>query len=344
MARSSSVINVSIIGDASKLIGAVGKADTATGGLLKSAAKVAGAGFAVKKGFDLVGDSLEQADRMGDATARLQRSIGKIDTQRLKDSADGFADIGASTPDMLILEATYADLAKSAGIAAPDIAQNAEQFAAIAVAAGLVHDQDPEQIIDAIGKAAGGATRGLKPYGVDLTEAAVQQRALKDSGKDNPKQLTDTELAGARVALMLESMNPLLVDAATGSGDLEQKQDTLGAKFETVGAKAGEILAPALEEVLDFIIDQIDAIPAALDGWGMLGDLIADTAGTILTPVARAADAVRELLGLLGQVNNYRGGNVGHDPIGDFIFGTGKTDQSISDAQRRQQERNGLGT
>ena len=40
MARANSVINVSIIGDAKKLIGAVGDADKATGGLIKSAAKV----------------------------------------------------------------------------------------------------------------------------------------------------------------------------------------------------------------------------------------------------------------------------------------------------------------
>jgi hypothetical protein len=284
---------------------------------------------------------------MGDATARLAQSVGKVDTAKLSDTADNFVDIGASTPDMLELEATYADLAKSAGIAAPDIAKNAEQIAATAVAAGLVHDEDPSAIVEAIGKAAGGATKGLKPYGVDLTEAAVEQRALKDSGKDNPKQLTDTEKAAARVAIILETMNPLLHDAATGSGDLEQKQDELGAKFETVGAKAGAILAPALETVLDFINDEIDAIPGAIDGWNLFGQTVEDVLNAIATPLAVANDAARNLLGLMGDLSGFRGGNVGHDPIGDFIFGTGGTsrtaDRQISAAVTRQRERNGLG-
>lgn len=336
MARADSTIKVTILGDAKNLIGALGTADKATGGLVTSGAKILGTGIAVRKGFDLINDSLAEADRRGDAIQRLERSIGKIDTAKLVDTSDAFSDIGASSQDILELEAIWADLGTSAGIAKQPLADNAEALSIAALAAAQVHDADPSAIMDAIGKAAGGSTRGLKPYGVDLTEAAVQQRALQDTGKDNPKMLTDTELAAARVALILEAFNPLVQDATTGSGDLAQKQDELGAKFETVAGKIGAGLEGPLGDALDWVNDMVDAIPGAIDGWNMLGRVIAGVLNDILTPVARAGDAIRGLLNLVNTIPR-----TGNDPIGDFIFGTeAQTQQAINNyASRNNLER-----
>ncbi len=336
MAKSSSIISVSIIGDAKKLIGAVGDADKATGGLVKSAAKVFIGGKVVKKGFDLVGDSLTEADRRGDALDRLRDKLGPTLTDRLEKTADNFHEIGASSQDILELEAIYADLATSAGVAAPDIAASAESLAASAIASSQVHDEDPTAIIDAIGKAAGGSTRGLKPYGVDLTEAAVQQEALDETGKTNPKTLSDTELAAARTTLIIEGFAGQLDAATTGSGDLEIKQDELGSKFEEVGGKAGAILAPALSTVLDFINDEIDAIPGAIDGWNMLGGAIVDFTSKIASPLGNARDLIGDVLGTAGDL-----GRININNIGD-VFG-GRSDKDVSAALRRQRERNGLG-
>jgi hypothetical protein len=333
VARGDSTIKVTFLGDTKNLVGALGTVDTKTDGLVKSGAKVVGTGIAVKKGFDLVNDSLQEADRRGDAIQRLTDKIGKIPTDKLVDTADNFHEIGASSQDMLELEAIYADLATSAGIAAPDIAANAEALAASAIAAAQTHDADPSAIIDAIGKAAGGSTRGLKPYGVDLTEAAVQQKALDDTGKTNPKTLSDTELAAARTALIIQGFAGQLNDATTGSGDLEIKQDELGAKFEEVGGKAGSILAPALGDVLDFINDEIDAIPGAIEGWQLFGQTIVTVAEDVLTPLARAYDTARALLDIVGLL-----------PHSGVIAGSTfskQSDRSISDAQRREDELRG---
>jgi len=340
VARSNSVINVSIIGDAKKLISAVGDADKATGGLVKSGLKVAGGAIAVRKGFDLLNDSLAEADRRGDAIQRLERSIGKIDTGKLTKSADDFTKIGASSQDMLELEAAYADLATSAGIAQPDIAANAESMAVAALAAAQVHDEDPSTIIDAIGKAAGGSTRGLKPYGVDLTDAAVQQDAMRETGKTLPGQLTDTELATARVNLMLEAFSPLVQDATTGTGDFAQNQDELGAKVETVGGKIGAQVAGPLTDILGFINDEIDAMPGAIEGWGLLGDAINQFGANSVAPLARVNDALLNIVANLAKAVDLSG--FANAPA-DFFFGNGNKDRDIAAAIKRERERNGLG-
>jgi hypothetical protein len=340
VASSKSVIQVSIIGDAKKLIGAVGEADKATGGLVKSGAKVLAGGIAVKKGFDLIGDSLQEADRRGDAIQRLQRAIGDLN-KPLVEASDNFAHIGASSQDILELEAAYADFATSAGIAAPDIAANAEELAKTALALAQVHDEDPSAILDAIGRAAGGATKSLKPYGVDVSEAAVVQRALAETGKDNAKALTDQEKAAARVSLILEAFKPIVDDVTTGTADLAQKQDELGAKFETTMGKIGAGVEGPLSDVLDFINDEIDAIPGAIEGWNMLGDAIVSAAQNALAPLARLNDLLNEISFNLNHINIV--GDKFQTSPGRAPRNGGLSDAQIAAAQKRDRERNGLG-
>jgi hypothetical protein len=331
MARSSSIISVSIIGDAKKLIGAVNAADQSTGGLTK----IAVTGIAVRKGFDLINDSLAEADRRGDAIQRLTNQIGDL-SGPLIETADNFAKIGASAQDMIELEAIFADIATSAGVAEPEIAKNAEQLSAMALALAQVHDADPSAILEAIGKAIGGQTRGLKEYGIDLTEASVAQKAMEMTGKDNAKSLTAQELAAARTALIIAELTPLLGQVADGTGDLAQKQDELGAKFETVMGKIGAGVEGPLSDVLDFINDEIDAIPGAIAGWQMLGKAIEDFGRMALGPLGNVADALRTIISLFD--NGQRA----------FQVSTGRTSRSGSDrdtnsAVERERERNGLG-
>jgi hypothetical protein len=337
VARSSSIISVSIIGDAKKLIGAVNAADQSTGGLIKSTVKVVGASVAIRKGFDLINDSLAEADRRGDAIQRLTNQIGNLADPLIK-TADNFSKIGASAQDMIELEATFADLATSAGVTEPEIAANAEQLSAMALALAQVHDADPSAIMDAIGKAIGGQTRGIKQYGVDLTEASVAQRAMEMTGKDNAKALTAQELAAARTSLIMEAFTPILDQVATGTGDVAQKQDELGAKFETVSGKIGVAVEGPLGSALDWINDMIDAIPAAMDGWGALGDKINDVVGQIQGPLNDLRALVANLLDMFSDLRTQTSGNFDrHDSP------NGQRDRDIAASLARERERNGLG-
>ena len=82
MARANSVINVSIIGDAKKLINATKSADKATSGLLSSGTKVLGTlavgAVTVDKAFEFLGDATKEGDRLGDSIFRLNAQIGKL--------------------------------------------------------------------------------------------------------------------------------------------------------------------------------------------------------------------------------------------------------------------------
>ena len=338
MARASSVISVSIIGDAKKLIAATKTADAATGGLVKSGLKtfglLAGAGIGIDKAFDFVQDSVKEADRLGDATSRLNRLIGKADTQKLAEMAENFHNIGLSKQDVLELGANFATVVAPLELNPGLVGDFADDVAATAAAMSLVdaEGRDPSVFVDLIGKAAGGAAKPLKELGISLSDSEVEARALKDSGKDLPGQLTDTEKATARLHIIMEKLAPVLRDAAGASTDVETKQRDLQAQTETLAGKLGEELSPALNDVLGFLLH------IASHDWGNDFARIAWGVGEILTPIARANDGLQTLIGLLHEVARLQRN------VAPARSGHRDSDRDISDAQRRQQERNGLGT
>ncbi len=340
MARSSSVINVSIIGDAKKLVAATKDADKATGGLMKSGAKVLGtlavAGVGIDKAFDFVQESVKEADRLGDATSRLNRLIGQTDTQKLAEVAGEFHNLGLSKQDVLELGANFATVTAPLELNPGIVGDFADDVAATAAAMALVdaEGRDAAFFVEQIGKAAGGAEKPLKELGIAVSDDAVAAQALKDTGKDLPSQLTDTEKAAARLKIIMFELAPALRDAAAGSGDVERKQAEMQARVETLSGELGMALTPALNDVLTVLLD------IAKHDWGYDFKRIAWGVGEILTPIARANDGLRTLLGLLEEVGKATG-VVSSAPA---RTGHRDTDRSISDAQRRQQERNGLGT
>lgn len=342
MARGDSVIRVSIIGDATKLVGAMGQADKATGGLLKSSAKVAVGGLlaagAVKEIFDFAKDATQEADRLGDAAARLNAQLGPEFAKQIQEASAGFTKIGLSTQDVAEMSANFADLATALGLSDMAIANLAPNVAATAQAMSLLGKGDADTIVEQIGKAAGGSEKAMKALGVTIDDAAVTGAArltrLADTGREIEGPLTDAELATARLKLIMDQLSPSLATATTGTGDLEQKQAELQARVETLSGQLGGPLSDALSSVLGFIIDEIDAIPGAIEGWKMLGAAIEGFARTVLGPLGN----VNDLIGGMGDALNNL--NKGIGAAGDAVSGLG-SERFVVDSTRRFRQRQG---
>lgn len=279
MGVAKTVISVAIIGNAKALIGAVNSADRSMGGLLKTAAKGFVAFKAVDATFDFLQDSSKEADRLGDAMQRLQRQISPEFIGRITEGADGFVKIGASTQDILELSAVFTDFGKGAGVAENTLAVFAQQAAGTAQAMSLIDDngRDASAILDLITKAAGGSEKAARELGVSLI---------------------DTKDANAQLNNVMMQLSPILQNALTGTGDLEQKQSELQARIETLQGRIGEQLNPVLLNMLTIISDGIDDIDGAIWGFQQLGKVIEDFARTALGPLGNVADVLREIVSL----------------------------------------------
>ncbi len=318
MGVAKTVISVAIIGDAKKLIGALGKADAATGGLLSSAGKLLVAGKVVQEGFQFIGDSLHEADRLGDALQRLNVQVGPEFAKRIDDAAKSFINLGLSRQDVDELAASFADIGTAIGLTDNQIANFAVTATGTAQALQLLGKGDAAGLIDQIGKAAGGSEKAAKALGVTL---------LKNVD------------ANTQLSNILLQLNPQLQAATTGTGDLEQKQSAMQARVETLQAELGEKLAPALGDVLQFINDEIDAIPAAIEGWKSLGAAVEGFGRTALGPLGNVRDVLAEILSLLGQTglqNQLAGPDSGFGKVRARL-----SDSAVSGATTRTADRNG---
>ena len=157
----------------------------------------------------------------------------------------------SSNVEAATLSVKIADLGAAAGQSATQIAELAGPTLAAAGAIEQLKGTDPEATITAILKAATtGSLKPLQQLGVYLSDAEVQTRALKDTGKKNAEALTAQELATARWELILEKLNPQILQATSGTKDLGDKQGILSAKWDTLLTK----IAPPLEEFLGAIV------------------------------------------------------------------------------------------
>jgi hypothetical protein len=305
-------ITVAVVGDVKGLSKALGKAEGEVGGFGKSVGKLAGViggAFAAREVFQFAETALAEADRLGDAQKRLELQLGDIADQ-LVDTADEYTKLGASTQDILELEAAFVDVGTALGVSDPLIASFADEAAATAAAVSLLGDQDAATVIDLIGKAAGGSERAMKTLGIEVTDAEVKARALADTGKRTADELTRGEIAAAAYAIILEELKPKLDAATTGSADLEQRQRELGAEWETLTGKIGAGLEGPITDLLVALIAAVDwfeALEVQMHG-------VQQAFKDALAPIGNVTTALADVLDLLvdvgsrGLVPNFTGG------------------------------------
>lgn len=324
MARADSTVRVNVVGDARSLQKAAKDSEKAAG-RISSGMKVAGGiiagAFAVSAVTDFAQTALNESDRIGDAVTRLEAQLGDL-SQPLIDAAGGMEKLGQSRQDVLELEARFTDLAKAAHLSNDEIAASAQPVSEAAAALALlgIGGGDAATVLDLIGKAAGGGAKPLKELGISLSDTAVETRALAMTGKDNVDALTDQELAAARLALIMEALQPRITAVTEGEADLEQKQLELSARFETFTGQVGGAVEGPLTDLLTMLIalgEELGRDTAAIKS---LDPVLDQMEGGF----ADAADALRDLLALLAQLAAFtgRGGVLG---FASGTFGTSVT-------------------
>lgn len=314
MARADSIIRVSIIGDASKLVSAVGKADAATGGLIKSAAKAFLAARVVGEAFDVGGQALDNADRFADALTRIEGTASPELAGRIKDISDDLTDFGLSNVEVAEMAANFTDLATAAGVTQEKIGTILPDLLTLASAIAATTGKTVDEVIVDIGAAARGNQRAVNDYGIVI-----------DTALNPDERLTD----------ILDKLNAKFPDATTAADDFAGAQEEVNAKWETFLTKIGEGLEGPLKDLLDFINDEIDSIDNAIVGFQLLGTAVENFGRTALGPLGNIRDALDGLLDLIGSVGNALNNIGGGGQAGGGDFDT-------EAALRRQRERNGL--
>lgn len=125
------------------------------------------------------------------------------------------------------------------------------------------HNADITDVLLAQQAAFRGEYDSLQRFLPTINAAAVETEALAETGKKNAKALTDQEKAAAVYQLMLKGAGDATGDFQRTSDSLSNQQRILSAQWQDLQVKIGQVLIPALTEIVTAINTKV--IPAVRD-------------------------------------------------------------------------------
>lgn len=203
-------------------------------------------------------------------------------TGKLADQKDAYDDLGDSVADMSVnmtkLIGDYASFYDK------DVSEVAESFSAIYT----------------------GQTRPLRQYGLDLTQATLQEWAMKNGIDANIQSMTQAQKTMLRYQYVMANSAHIMGDFARTADTWHNTVTRLKANFQTLGATVGGILINFLKPLLVWLNNAIVVINQfAVTLGNALGKLFGwkfeAGSGGVATDMGDAADYADDLGGGVGK-------------------------------------------
>lgn len=252
----------------------------------------AGAGLALvaNAGIDAA-SALERFNLIAGDNAAALRSI---DVGGLSGDIGELAlNIGSSDEAMLNATASFVTFAESAGASAPEIAQASDNINALALRAVALNPGlgDAGAVAESLARSLARGGPRLQAFGIGLTSAEINARALADTGKASADELTQFEKAAAGAEIATERLADTMgSDYADGA---ENAALQTAAMKEQLGEAAEAIGTQMLPGVMDLTegITQLAEGAANLDlGSALAGAWDLTTFGQIQNALSRLND------------------------------------------------------
>jgi phage-related protein len=225
-------------------------------GIGKAAATGLAAAAVVKFGTDSV-QAAADADDAADMIASAFGDAGKELDSFAKNAA---TNMGLSETAYKNMAATTGQILTGFGLSQQDAAKRTEDISQRAADIAAIWGISVQEASDVINAGITGSTKGLKKFGIALSDSEISARAMKDGYVDASGKVTDAGKAIARQELILEKTSKYQGEFAKNSGDLGSQQDILKAKFENLQTSIGEKLLPVILKLFDVIKPLINFI------------------------------------------------------------------------------------
>lgn len=225
--------------------------------------------------------------RVGD----LADTLNRVDVAGLNTSLSDLAvRIGADDEGLRLALARFVSLSEGSGRARVEVGKMGQELTALAANLSVTNPQlgSADEILNALPAALARGGRALTPFGIALSGASIQAKALADSGKATAADLTVFDRAAAGLQLTIEKLGPTLkagLDEGANSAAVQLRSLKTELK-ETVEA-AGE---PLIEPVVEALKAAQPILVAAAQGVGTLGEGV----GTVLVPALKVAGPIVE--------------------------------------------------
>lgn len=296
-------LTVKIVGDASSLERALGRAQRSTsrfGSGIGKAGKLAAIGLAgAAAGAAVVGKRM--LDMASDA-AEVESKLGVVfggELPKLKRNLDTFADAtGASSYKLREQAADMGALLKPLTGSTAGAAKMSAQFVKLATDLGSFNNVPVDDALLAIRSGLIGEAEPLRRFGVLLSAAAVQAEGLRLGLVKKGETMTEQEKVQARASLIMQQTALAQGDAERTAGSMANQMKALRNNVSDAATSIGTLLIPyALKAVTAFnqhwpTIERVAR--AAIEGTIAVIRALAPVVSAIASAIGRAAGVIRE--------------------------------------------------
>lgn len=192
-------------------------------------------------------------------------------------------ELGLSKRAALDAAANFAILGKGAGLTGRELNSFSTDLTGLAADLASFNNTSTDEAITALAAGLRGESEPLRRFGVLLSAAAVDAKALELGLAETTKEITDQDKVLARQALILEQTSDQQGDFARTADGAANKQRILAAEVENTKAKIGEGLVPAYQSLLEQLIPVAAWTGQNADLMTKLGIAIAGVSAVIIT-------------------------------------------------------------
>jgi hypothetical protein len=262
-------IRVTAKDDASRVLDGVDKKAKGLGSTFASVGKIAG-GFlaanviagAAQKVVGFLTESVKAASDLGESINAVNVIFGKSSQTILDWGKNNATQFGLSQRAFNQLATPLGAMLKNAGL--EDFADQTINLTERAADMASVFNTDVASALEAIQAAIRGETDPIERYGVSLSAAAVEARALADGAKLVDGELSNQAKTAARLALIFEQTAAVQGDFANTSGELANAQRIAAARTEELQAQIGEKLIPVMLKLTELKLALVTVIAEKL--------------------------------------------------------------------------------
>ena len=269
------------LGDAAQgALSGMGGLGGAAGGAASALGSSAVAGGAAAAGlFTFAQAGLEAAgaaQRFDFIAGPMADQLGSIDVGGLSGDIGELAlKLGSSDEAMLNATASFVSFAESTGASDAQIVTASDNINALALRAVALNPAlgDAGEVATRLTNALARGGRPLTQFGIGLTSAEINARAMADTGKENVAELTQFEKAAAGAEIAVERLGSSMgSDFAAGAENAQTQwnrmTESLGEAQEAIGGS----MLPAIENITEAVTELGDGI-ANLDFGTILSGL-----------------------------------------------------------------------
>lgn len=247
--------------------------------------------------------SVDAASNLGESMNAVQKVFGENAKEITDWGASTAASFGLSQRAFQEFATPLGASLKNAGLGMQDVTRWTLDLTQRAADMASVFNTTVPDALEAIQAGLRGEADPLERYGVGLSDAAVKAQALAETHKQAESQLTNTEIATARLNLIMKQTSATAGDFRDTSTGYANAQRIATAEMENAKAKLGQGLLPIMAKVTSVTASAVGgfaSLPGPVQAVAIAFVAVGGAAALLLPRIAAAKAAMAEM-GVTGE-------------------------------------------